>query len=67
MHENQQPPLAVSEAAAGKLVGLSRSTLRQMRSRRCGPPFCRAGRRILYRVEDLIQFLASNRVETSSR
>ena len=56
-------PLAVSEADAARLLGISRSTLRKGRlngprsGRMETPPWISMGRRILYRFDDLREFL----------
>lgn len=49
--------LAVSEAAASRLMSLSPATLRSWRSQGRGPRFARLGRRIVYRLPDLRRFL----------
>src|SRR5689334_21440733 len=49
--------LTVGEAA--RLVGLSESTLAKLRLNGNGPVYCKLGRRVVYRVADLDQWLQS--------
>jgi hypothetical protein len=58
MEQDRQEPLAVDEREAARLCGgVSRSTLRSWRSQGRGPRFARLGRRIVYRLTDLRDFL----------
>uniref|UniRef100_A0A6M3LCU7 Putative DNA binding, helix-turn-helix domain containing protein n=2 Tax=viral metagenome TaxID=1070528 RepID=A0A6M3LCU7_9ZZZZ len=50
----------VTEAA--EFLRLSRVTLDIWRSAKTGPPFIRAGRRILYRLDDLREWVAARQV-----
>lgn len=56
-------PCAISEEEAARFLGISRSSLRKgrMPSRRAAqmssPPFVKMGRRVLYLVDDLEQWL----------
>jgi predicted DNA-binding transcriptional regulator AlpA len=45
--------------AAAKLVGLSESTLAKLRLNGNGPPYCKLGRRVVYRQDDLDRWLRS--------
>ncbi len=65
MDDKLKQAIAVGEDEAARLIGLSTSTLRSWRSqrRREAIPFVRAGRRVLYRVADLTEYLRANRVE----
>lgn len=58
---------SVSEQEASKLIGLSKSTLRAWRSQGRGPAYCRLGRRIVYPLKGLEQFLERNLGEVNSR
>lgn len=49
------------------LLGLARGSLANMRSRGEGPPFCRLGRAIRYRPEDVEAWVKSARVVPSQR
>lgn len=54
----------LDERQAAKFLGLkNRQTLSNWRHLRKGPAYCRAGRRIIYRLEDLEAFLSANRVD----
>jgi len=60
----EQMKLSLIEAAP--ILGISPHTLRAWtRERRI--PFYRSGRRILFAISDLDQFLASNRIEAYER
>jgi len=56
----------VPARAAAKLVGLSESTLAKMRLNGNGPIYCKLGRRVVYRVTDLEQWLESRTVRDTS-
>lgn len=65
MNPLNQKYLRVGHAA--RLLGLSPSTLAKMRLRGDGPPFIKAGARvILYAKEDLETWLASRRRRSTS-
>lgn len=52
------------EAAA--YCGSSASTFEKLRLRGGGPVYCKIGRRVVYRVEDLDAWLAENRRRSTS-
>jgi Helix-turn-helix domain len=52
--------------AAERLIGLSKATLAKMRCMGGGPPFVKAGRRVLYRRGDLLQWLRERRVRNTT-
>lgn len=54
-------PTVLSASDAARIVGLSTSTLAKLRLSGDGPAFCKLGRRVLYRTEDLAAWLAANR------
>jgi len=56
----------VPARAAAKLVGLSESTLAKMRLNGNGPIYCKLGRRVVYRVTDLEQWLESRTARDTS-
>jgi excisionase family DNA binding protein len=54
----------MSDVEAARYLGLgSAQTLRNWRHLGRGPAYCRLGRRILYRREDLEAFLVSRRID----
>jgi hypothetical protein len=53
------PPKVVTASEAARLVGLSISTLAKLRLNGNGPPYCKLGRRVLYRPTDLEEWLQS--------
>jgi predicted DNA-binding transcriptional regulator AlpA len=52
-------PSVVSARDAARLVGLSESTLANLRLNGNGPVYCELGRRVVYRPADLEQWLQS--------
>jgi predicted DNA-binding transcriptional regulator AlpA len=52
-------PKVVSAKAAARLVGLSESTLAKLRLNGNGPLYCKLGRRVVYRPDDLEKWLES--------
>jgi Helix-turn-helix domain len=52
--------------AAERLIGLRKATLAKMRCVGGGPPFVKAGRRVLYRRVDLITWLNARRVRNTT-
>jgi predicted DNA-binding transcriptional regulator AlpA len=52
-------PRVIPASAAALLVGLSQSTLAKLRLTGNGPPYCKLGRRVVYRREDLEAWLES--------
>jgi len=53
-------PAALRPDEAGSYLSLSPQRLARLRLEGGGPTFCRAGRSILYRVEDLDRWLNSS-------
>lgn len=49
----------VSTSDAARLIGLSASTIAKLRLNGNGPVYCKLGRRVVYRVADLEQWLQS--------
>ena len=52
-------PKVVSAKGAAQIVGLSQSTLAKLRLNGNGPVYCKLGRRVVYRLADLEQWLQS--------
>ncbi|MDA0334273.1 MAG: helix-turn-helix domain-containing protein [bacterium] len=59
--------LTVDELDAARILCLSPGTLRNWRSMSRGPRFARVGRRIVYRVADLDDWLTEHTVEPGAR
>ena len=51
------PPLAVNTINAAKILGVSEAKMRKMRSEGNGPEFKHIGKKVVYRVADLRDFL----------
>ena len=52
-------PKVVSAQVAARFVGLSESTLAKLRLNGNGPAYCKLGRRVVYRLADLDEWLQS--------
>jgi hypothetical protein len=52
--------------AAERLIGLRKATLAKMRCIGGGPPFVKAGRRVLYRRADIKAWLDARRVKNTT-
>ena len=52
-------PSAFDAEAAAQHLGIATSTLAKLRLSGDGPVFCKIGRRVIYRVDDLNDFLDS--------
>lgn len=60
-------PQLVSSKQAAQILGVSESTLRYWRSIATGPPWVKLGRRALYDLADLVEFVARRRRNPSVR
>ncbi len=59
-------PSNVDTRQAAELIGMSRRTLEKWRGEGTGPPFLKLGRRVLYSVADLEEWLRSRRRYSTS-
>jgi predicted DNA-binding transcriptional regulator AlpA len=59
-------PITLSAEAAAKLLGLATSTLAKLRLSGNGPVYCKLGRRVVYRREDLEGWLESRVARNTS-
>ena len=64
--DNAKPQLVSSKEAA-RMLSVAEGTLRYWRSVETGPPWIKLGRRALYDVADLVQFVARGRRNPSVR
>ncbi|WP_433670300.1 helix-turn-helix domain-containing protein [Nocardia sp. CA-136227] len=53
----------LTPAEVGKVLHKTEDSLAQLRYRGRGPVFVKAGRRVLYRREDVLAYLEANRYE----
>ncbi len=58
------PPVDTRRAA--ELIGMSKRTLEKWRGEGTGPPFLKLGRRVLYSVADLEEWIRSRRRYSTS-
>jgi predicted DNA-binding transcriptional regulator AlpA len=56
----------LSPSDAALLIGLSESTLAKLRLNGNGPPYCKLGRRVVYRAEDLRAWLESRLAQNTT-
>ena len=59
-------PIALTADDAAKVLGLAPSTLAKLRLSGNGPAYCKLGRRVVYRREDLEVWLESRLVRHTS-
>jgi predicted DNA-binding transcriptional regulator AlpA len=62
---SESPKVLLSKEAA-KFVGLSESTLAKLRLNGNGPTYCKLGRRVVYRLADLEEWLQSRTTRDTS-
>ena len=58
-----QESMVVDEREAAKFLGLSVQTLRNWRSFRKGPAYLKLGRRVVYQLRDLTEYLNEHRID----
>ena len=63
MQEDTPSKRAVRDDEASQFLGVSAATLRAWRSQGRGPRFAKLGRRVVYPIEALEEFLRKNLVE----
>ena len=54
-------PTVLPASDAARVLGLSQSTLAKLRLTGNGPAYCKLGRRVVYRPDDLSEWLAEKR------
>lgn len=54
-------PTVLPASDAARILGLSQSTLAKLRLSGNGPAYCKLGRRVVYRPDDLAEWLAEKR------
>ena len=59
-------PITLMAGEAAKLLGLAPSTLAKLRLNGDGPIYCKLGRRVVYRKEDLEAWLATRVARNTS-
>ena len=59
-------PITLTPEEAAKLLGIARSTLSKLRLTGNGPLYCKLGRRVVYRREDLTAWLQSHVARNTS-
>lgn len=57
----------INDVEAAMMLSASPQTLRNWRSMGRGPAYCKRGRMVRYRVQDLFDFMASGRVDHEAR
>ena len=56
----------LTQQLLSELIDVSERTLERWRVEGTGPVFCRAGRKVLYRLEDVEDWLAASRRKSTS-
>lgn len=59
-------PKVVCSREAARIVGLAESTMAKLRLNGNGPLYCKLGRRVVYRISDLEQWLQSRTTRDTS-
>jgi hypothetical protein len=59
-------PITLTTSEAAKFLRLAPSTLAKLRLTGAGPPYCKLGRRVIYRAADLTSWLQSRVVQNTS-
>ena len=54
----------ISEKQVSEITGRALSTLRNDRSRRTGIPYCKLGRSVRYKLQDVLDFVESRKIRT---
>jgi len=65
--ETHMETLFVNDIVAAKLLSSSPKTLRNWRHLGRGPAYSKRGRMVRYRVQDLLDFMASGRIDPEGR
>ena len=58
-------PQYIDEQAVARITGRALSTLRNERFNRRGIPYYKVGRSVRYKLEDVVQFMESCRIQTN--
>ena len=53
----------LNDVGAAAFLGLAVQSLRNVRSHRKGPPYIKLGRRVVYKVSDLEEYLNRHRID----
>lgn len=59
------PPKLYTPAEAAEYLRTTEGALRQLRNRRSGPRYVKAGHRVLYTADDLVAYLQDPRQEVA--
>lgn len=65
-HMTINNPITLTAGEAAKILGLSSSTLAKLRLGGTGPVYCKLGRRVVYRPDDLAAWLESRVARNTS-
>ncbi|MCG6533980.1 MAG: DNA-binding protein [Syntrophales bacterium LBB04] len=56
----------ITEREVSSITGLALPTLRNHRFIRCGIPYSKLGRAVRYKLEDVLHFCESRKIETNN-
>jgi hypothetical protein len=60
--QHQKLIALVGEEEAARILGLAVQTLRNWRTARKGPTYCKISRSVRYKVEDLLDYIESKKI-----
>jgi hypothetical protein len=60
-----QHPTSIGEREVAKITGLAVQTLRNYRFQRKGFPYSKVGGSVRYRLDDILGFMESHKIQTS--
>lgn len=61
------PNSYVSDVIAAKILGCGVQSMRNWRFQGRGPAYCKRGKMVRYRVQDLIDFMDAGRIDPEAR
>jgi phage terminase Nu1 subunit (DNA packaging protein) len=62
----EQTPQYINEKRAAKVTDLSVQTLRNDRHRGVGIPYYKRGRRVMYRLDEVVSYMEARKVQTEN-
>ena len=66
MRETQEQKRYFKTKEAAEYLGFSKSTLEKLRLTGDGPTFIKRGRAVIYDIDDMNAYMASNRIRSTS-
>jgi hypothetical protein len=63
----EHPDCYLNDVEAAKILSVSPQSLRNWRFQRRGPAYSKRGHLVRYKIQDLMDFMASGRIDPESR